>query len=128
MPHRIARHPGFDPDEALLTSMADTIHIQGLQAPVQIGVPEEERAHWLTPKSGFVDLNDDIERTIDYARVSFELRELAAERPRHLIETLAEELAAHVIDHFRVHEVALTIRKFILPGTKWVAVSITRTG
>ena len=115
--------------------MADTIHIQGLQAPVQIGVPEEERAHWqtveidisLTPKHGFSDLDDDIERTIDYACVSLELRELAAERPRQLIETLAEELAAHVIARFSVREVDLTIRKFILPGAQWVAVSISRT-
>ncbi|MFT4640529.1 MAG: dihydroneopterin aldolase [Verrucomicrobiales bacterium] len=114
--------------------MADSIHIQSIQASVRIGVPEEERAQWqtveiditLTPKNDFHDLDDDIERTIDYAHVSLELRDLAAKHPRKLIETLAGDLAAHVIAEFPVRKVALTIRKFILPGTQWVAVSITR--
>lgn len=114
--------------------MPDTIHIQGLQTPVLVGVPDEERARWqtieldvmLTPKRDFRDLGDSIEETIDYERVSLELKDVAAAKPRKLIETLAEELTAHLLKTFPISSVDLTIRKFILPGTKWVGVSVTR--
>ena len=114
--------------------MADTIHIQGLRASVQIGVPDDERSRWqtveldvtLTPERDFRDLNDSILQTIDYERVSLELKDLAAKHPRRLIETLAEDLTGYLLETFPVRRVDLTIRKFILPGTQWVAVAVTR--
>ena len=114
--------------------MPDSIHIQGLRAPVRLGVPDEERARWqtveiditLTPRVGFHQLKDDIQGTIDYERVSLALREMAALEPRRLLETLAEDLARHVMAHFPVRTVTLTIRKFILPGTQWVGVTLSR--
>lgn len=115
--------------------MSDTIHIQGLQAPVRIGVPDDERARWQTveldvtlyPKRDFRNLDDSIEQTIDYERVSLDLKEVAAAKPRKLIETLAEELTACLLTTFPISRVDLTIRKFILPGTQWVGVSVTRS-
>ena len=70
--------------------MKDTIHINGLQLPVRLGVPDDERARWqtvevdvsLVTKEGFRDLDDDLERTVDYERLSLDLRDLAADRPR----------------------------------------------
>lgn len=114
--------------------MGDTIHIQGLQTVVRLGVPAEERAQWqtvevdvtLTPKTGFAGIDDVIERTVDYGRVAVEIRDLAAEKPRKLIETLAEDIAAHLLKHFPLEEISVTVRKFVLPGAQWVAVSITR--
>lgn len=115
--------------------MPDTIHIQGLQTAVQIGVPDEERARWqtvaldvtLTPKRDFRNLGDAIEETIDYECVSLDLKDVAAAKPRKLIETLAEDLTQHLLNTFPISQVDLTLRKFILPGTDWVAVSVSRT-
>ncbi len=115
--------------------MVDTIHIEGLQTPVQIGVPDSERARWqnvevditVVPQNGFAGLEDDLEKTIDYERLSLDLRDVASARPRKLIETLAVEMAEHVLQHYPVREVSLTIRKFVLPGTRWVSVSVTRS-
>lgn len=115
--------------------MEDSIQIQGLQASTRIGVPDEERARWqtveidlkVTPCVGFAELEDDLARTVDYHELSLKIRDLAAERPRKLIETLADELAASVLADYPLREVALTVRKFVLPGTQWVAVSVTRS-
>lgn len=114
--------------------MPDIIHIQGLQTVVRLGVPAEERLQWqtvevdvtLTPKTGFADLGDAIERTVDYGRVAVEIREVAAIKPRALIETLAEDVAAHLLERFALEEIRLTIRKFVIPGAQWVAVSMAR--
>ena len=114
--------------------MPDTIHIQGLQTSVRVGVPDDERARWqtveldvtLTPTRDFRDLGDALEETIDYERVSLELKDVAATKRRKLIETLAEDLTAHLLETFPLSSVDLTIRKFILPGTQWVGVSVTR--
>lgn len=115
--------------------MPDTIHIKGLQLPVRLGVPDAERARWqtveadvsLVTEGGFRDLDDDLERTVDYERLSLDLRDLAAARPRKLLETLADELAECVLGNGLVTEVSLTLRKFILPGTDSVAVSVNRS-
>ena len=115
--------------------MRDTIHISGLQLPVRLGVPDEERERWQTVEvdvslvttGGFGELEDDLERTVDYEGLSLDLRDLAAARPRKLLETLADELATLALEHELVEEVTLTLRKFVLPGTKCVAVSVKRS-
>ena len=68
----------------------------------------------MVPLSGFDDLEDDIERTVDYEGLSLDLRDVASARPRKLIETLVVEMAEHVLEKYPVREVSLTIRKFIL--------------
>lgn len=113
---------------------ADEIHLHGLDLPVQIGVPEEERATWQTLQADvtlrvpnrFETMADDLTQTVDYAVVAARLRELAAERPRQLIETLAAEMAQCLIADFQVHTAKVTLRKRILPGCDYVAVSLTR--
>lgn len=113
---------------------ADEILIHGMDLPVQIGVPEEERATWQTlqadvtlrPAHRFEEMADDLSRTIDYAAVTTRLRALAAERPRQLIETLAAEIAACVLSEFRANAVTVQLRKRILPGCDHVAVRLTR--
>ncbi|MBA3273371.1 MAG: dihydroneopterin aldolase [Chthoniobacterales bacterium] len=114
--------------------MADEIHIEQLAVDCVIGVPDEERQRsqrlvfsiTLVPEIGFVALGDDLARTVDYAAVADAVRVFVQRRVVKLIETLADELAAHLLERFPLHEVRIELRKFILPDTNFVAVRITR--
>lgn len=112
----------------------DEIQIIGIDLPVHIGVPDEERAALQTVQADvimqapcpFDELRDDITSTIDYQAVANRLRALAAERPRRLIETLASEIATCVLGEFGASAVTVEIRKRILPGVDHVAVRLRR--
>ena len=113
----------------------DEIRIASLELKARIGVPAAERkkAQRLTvsltmvPVHEFGAMDDDVSRTIDYAAVSKAIKELAAAKPRKLIETLAEEIAELVLDDFVCRHVALELRKYVLPDTEYVAVRLRRT-
>lgn len=110
------------------------IRIEALRVRTQIGVPDQERADWqeveidlhIEPALEFPAMQDDITRTIDYALVCERIAELAAARPRKLIETLAEEIANLVRLDFGAWSVEVEVRKFILPQTRHVAVRCRR--
>lgn len=114
----------------------DQIFIRGLVVASHIGVPEKERAESqdllvsliMAPKNNSSDqpLEDDIERTIDYHAVSIRTEDIAAERPRKLIETLAEDIASTLMMEFSIAAITVEIEKFILPNTRCVGVAITR--
>lgn len=114
--------------------MSDTIEIRRLKVSTHIGVPEDERAEpqtllvtvRMTPGRNFDGLADEISRTIDYYAVSLEIEALAASRPRRLIETLATDIAGHLLANHPLAKVAITIEKHILPNTECVAVHIER--
>lgn len=110
------------------------IGIKGLEVSACVGVPEEERAR---PQRLLLDLRfaaldqpsdlgDEISRTVDYHAVSLRVTEIVGERPRKLIETLSDELAAALLGEFSLRWIEVTIRKFILPNAEWVAVSTRR--
>ena len=80
----------------------------------------------LVPKAGCTVEKDDLAGTVDYQAVWHRLREVAAERPRKLLETLAGELAAVLLGEFPLVEVGIEIRKSILPGTRSAGVRIWR--
>ncbi len=112
----------------------DEIHIEELKLCARVGVPEEERARpqrltallTLQPRTSFSDLGDDLARTIDYAAVCDEIRHFVSGRTDKLIETLARELAEHLLRRFGLARVELELRKYILPETKYVAVKVAR--
>ncbi|MFN0079716.1 MAG: dihydroneopterin aldolase [Prosthecobacter sp.] len=112
----------------------DEIRISALRLTTHIGVPEAERAASQVLEADvairlagrFESMNDDIAATVDYAAVAARLQALAVERPRQLIETLAAEMAACVLDEFKVSGVTIELRKHILPGTDHVAVRLVR--
>jgi dihydroneopterin aldolase len=114
--------------------MPDLIHIEALEIDTHIGVPDEERATaqrltvtlTLEPMADFQTLGDRIEATLDYAAVCDAVQALAAARPRRLVETLAEEIAAELLARFALRRLTVEIRKFILPQTAYVAVRIER--
>lgn len=114
--------------------MPDQIHIEALEIRARIGVPEEERTTpqrltvslTLELKTDFRDLCDRIEATIDYAAVCEAVKALAAAQPRHLVETLAEEIAADLLKRFPIRRLTVEVRKFILSETEYVAIRIKR--
>ncbi|HEY1082838.1 MAG TPA: dihydroneopterin aldolase [Prosthecobacter sp.] len=122
------------PPPAAATTAKDEIRLHGLDLPVQIGVPEEERAAWQTLQADltlrvagrFEALEDRLERTVDYAAVAVRVKALAAERPRQLLETLAAEIAACILSEFAVGGITVCLRKRILPGCDYVSVCLTR--
>lgn len=113
----------------------DEIIIRGLRVSCRVGVPDGERAQpqelllhvVLCPFSDAAPLEDEIDRTIDYHAVALRVAHVAQERPRKLIETLAEDAATAVLADFPVSRVTVEIEKFILPNTRSVGVRITRT-
>ncbi len=113
----------------------DRIEINRLQASTHIGVPDDERATEQTvlitigmvPAQGFVGMRDEIHNTIDYAKVAGEIQELAASRPRKLIETLAEDCARLLLENHPLAAVEIRIDKHILPDADSVSVSIHRS-
>ena len=114
--------------------MNDAIRIEQLEMMARVGVPDEELAHaqrltislTLFPREPLMRLGDDIARTVDYFAVSEAVKAIAAERPRRLIETLAEEIAERVLSRFALSSVEIELRKFILPDTKFVAIRLQR--
>lgn len=112
----------------------DTIRIEQLELTARIGVPDDECANpqrltvslTLFPRTDFRDLRDDLARTVDYFAVCQHLKAVATARARHLLETLAEELATEVLRQFPLAAVELELRKYILPDTAHVAVHIRR--
>lgn len=111
------------------------IHIEQLEIFVRVGVPESERATpqrlsaniTLWPATDPCDLNDDVNRTVNYSNVREETKNFAAKRSDKLIETLAYELAGHLLTHFPVTRVAIELRKFVLPDAQYVAVRVSRS-
>lgn len=114
--------------------MRDEIRVEELELMARVGVPDEERAQpqrltvslVLQPRNRFGDLGDDLSRTVDYAAVCEELRRFVSDRQDKLIETLAHEMAEHLLRSFELLRVELELRKFVLPETKYVAVKVAR--
>ena len=114
--------------------MPDRIHLEALDLSAHLGVPDEERAApqrltlhlTLEPQRDFRDLKDRIENTVDYFIVARAIQELAAQRPRCLLETLAEDIAQGVLERFAVRAVEVELRKYILSDTAFVAVKLRR--
>ena len=112
----------------------DEIRIEELELMARVGVPDEERAQpqrltvslALQPRKGFGDLGDDLKRTIDYVAVCAEVRSFVSGRRDKLIETLAHEMAEHLLRSFELTQVELELRKFVLPETRYVAVRVLR--
>jgi dihydroneopterin aldolase len=112
----------------------DEIEIHRLEVECHIGVPDEERAQtqrlWISarmvPSQGFVGLQDDVKNTVDYYDVSLKISEYAASKPRHLIETLANEIAELLLASYPLKSVTLEVEKRILTNAQYVAVKIHR--
>lgn len=111
------------------------IQLDSLVVSSYVGVPEEERANpqqlWLDVElelgCEFAQMHDMISQTVDYAELARELADLAAIRPRHLIETLAADCVGHLLGYPLVQRARVRVRKKILPETDFVAVVCEQT-
>lgn len=115
--------------------MSDSvIFVRDLQLQCHIGATDAERSLpqkltadlRLEPVHAFHQLDDRLENTVDYARVCDTVRELAAARPRRLIETLASDIADALLAKFALKAVEVEVHKYVVPHTNRVAVRLRR--
>jgi 7,8-dihydroneopterin aldolase/epimerase/oxygenase len=112
----------------------DKITICDLEVFYHVGVTAEERAqpqrllltlevaHDFSAAQASARLAD----TIDYAAITQRLLHFGRGRQWELIETLAGDIATLILDEFKPRAVAVEVKKFILPQTRYVSVSLTR--
>jgi len=58
---------------------------------------------------------DDLFQTINYSSLYAHVRDIVEGKPRHLIEAVAEEIAAVLLTHFPIQTVIVTVRKPEVP-------------
>jgi len=113
---------------------SDRIHIEHLEIFARVGVPEKERAApqrltasiTLWPRRQADELHDDIAKTMNYSAVCEETKNFVRDHTFRLIETLAGELATHLLQHFAIATIAVELRKFVIADAKYVSVTVTR--
>ena len=111
------------------------IHIEQLSVRARVGVSKAERAKsqrlvlniTVWPARDLRDVKDAVDRTIDYALLCDETKTFVSSgAPPRLLETLAEDLSAHLLRKFRISKVLLEIRKFVLKDAAYASVTVTR--
>jgi len=114
---------------------SDRIHIEQLEISARVGVPEKERAApqrltasiTLWPQRQVEELHDHITKTVNYSEVCAETKNFVGDHTVKLIETLAGELATHLLQRFAIAKIAVELRKFVVPDAKYVSVTVTRS-
>jgi dihydroneopterin aldolase len=112
----------------------DTIIISDLEVYYQIGITEAERAK---PQRLLISVEmahdfklaaarDDLAETIDYAALSERLLHFGDDCHWALVETLAADLAAMILDDFSPNQVSVEVKKFSVPQARYVGVRVTR--
>jgi len=56
-------------------------------------------------------LNDELDKTLDYAQVSLAIEKFANDNPVDLLETLAERMASFLMETYQIPWLKLTIHK-----------------
>jgi dihydroneopterin aldolase len=110
------------------------IHIEQLKVFARVGVPQAERARrqrlvlniTLWPMRDRRDIQDAIARTVDYSAVCQEVKQFLSGQAPKLIETLANDLASHLLSKFRIRKVSIEIRKFVLKDAAYASVTVTQ--
>jgi dihydroneopterin aldolase len=116
-------------------SMMANISIVDLEVRYCVGVSETERAQpqrlLLTVEMqadiGAASRSDRLEHTIDYQSVADELRRFGEGRSWRLLEALVANLADSILSKFGPVSVRVEAKKFVIPQTQYVAVSVTKT-
>jgi len=113
----------------------DEIRIEQLEISARIGVPEEERvtpqrltiniSFW--PYQQTRDLADNIQNAVNYSVVADETKSFVRGQSVNLIETLADQVAAHLLKTFPIQKVTVEVRKFALQDAKYVSATVTRS-
>ena len=109
------------------------IHIEQLKVFARVGVPQAERAKrqrlvlniTLWPARDLRDLQDAISRTVDYSVLCRDAKDFLSRQSPKLLETLANDLASHLLRKFRVRRISVEIRKFVLKDAAYTSVTVT---
>jgi len=109
------------------------IHVEQLKVPAHVGVSKAERSKrqrlalnvtaW--PARDLRDVKDAVDRTVDYAVLCQEIKTYLTQQSPKLLETLAHDLAAHLLRKFRIRKIRLEVRKFVLKDAAYVSVTVT---
>lgn len=97
----------------------DKVFIKGLSIQTTIGFFQWEKdikqtlvidlaMGWNTASAA---LNDELDKTLDYAEISLDIERFANNNPVDLIETLAERLASHLLNQYNIPWLKLSINK-----------------
>ncbi len=70
---------------------------------------------------------DKIDQAVNYSAVAEETKRFVRDQSVNLIETLADQLAAHLLKIFPIQKVVVELRKFVLGDAKYVAATVTRS-
>ncbi len=115
----------------------DKVILRGARLEARIGVTGEERAQ---PQELVVDVEmdvdvreaartDDLRFAVDYAEAWRVIDGLARQQPYALVETLAERIAATILERFPVEAARVLVRKpgaLRGQGVEWAGVEIVR--
>lgn len=114
----------------------DKVFIKGLSIQTTIGFFEWEKdikqtlvidlaMGWNTAAAA---VNDELDKTLDYAEISVDIERFANNNPVDLIETLAERLADHLLTQYNIPWLKLSIDKpNAVYNAQTVGVEIERT-
>jgi dihydroneopterin aldolase len=110
------------------------IEINDLEVNGRIGVPEMEReapqrmlvSLRFQIETKFAAMNDQLEKTIDYAEVAVEVEKVVQTTEAHLIEKLVSEIGEALMARFPMERLEIELRKFILPKARYVSVKTDR--
>jgi dihydroneopterin aldolase len=97
----------------------DKVFIKGLAIQTTIGFFQWEKEikqtlvidvdmAWDTAKAA---INDELEKTLDYAEISLAIENFANENPVDLLETLAERMASYLMSQYHIPWLRLVIGK-----------------
>lgn len=103
--------------------MPDTILIEGITFHAYHGASDEEQAvghRYSIDIALETDIrraaeSDDLSQTVNYSAVAKCVLAIATENQFRLIETLAERIAADILQNFPVSAVEVTVRKLLPP-------------
>jgi 7,8-dihydroneopterin aldolase/epimerase/oxygenase len=106
------------------------IEIHHLEVQGKIGVPANEREDpqklavslRFQIETSFAALNDQLEKTIDYAAVASGVEKIVATSRAHLIEKLVSDIGDTLMAGFPMKRLQIELRKFILPNARYVSV------
>ena len=116
--------------------MSDLIRVVDLEVYARVGVSDAERSEaqrllisleMAVASFSHAAGTDNLARTVSYYDVAQHAKAFTIERPRKLLETVAEELALDLLMSFPILKITLEIKKFVLPDAGYVSVLIERT-
>lgn len=115
-------------------SSEQQVHIEQLRVFAHVGVSATERKKrqrlvlnitaW--PARDLRDIKDAVARTVDYSELCQDIKAFIAKQTPRLLETLANDLAKHLLGRFRIRKIIIEIRKFVLKDASYASVTVTR--